>query len=162
MKTICLSRTRCLAGVFLMFVGVLLTCYSEIVNLRHERVQDVEKIEDAVPADDDGDEEYLEKRHDFLDRFFGPSPEGVSVGAYISALDEARALPTSALLEGRRFMSPEMLEHAPGWTLPVPPPIQNSYGGNASARIQTLAIDPINSNTVYTGSFGGLAKTTDG
>src|SRR5262249_236487 len=35
-------------------------------------------------------------------------------------------------------------------------------GGNASARIQTLAIDPINSNTVYTGSFGGLSKTTDG
>lgn len=41
-------------------------------------------------------------------------------------------------------------------------PIRNSYGGNASARIHTLAIDPINANVVYTGSFGGLAKTTDG
>ena len=41
-------------------------------------------------------------------------------------------------------------------------PIRNSYGGNASARIHTLAIDPINANVVYTGSSGGLAKTTDG
>jgi photosystem II stability/assembly factor-like uncharacterized protein len=29
-------------------------------------------------------------------------------------------------------------------------------------RIHSLAIDPINANIVYTGSFGGLAKTTDG
>jgi photosystem II stability/assembly factor-like uncharacterized protein len=40
--------------------------------------------------------------------------------------------------------------------------IQNSYGGNASARVHTLAIDPINASVVSTGSFGGLAKTTDG
>ena len=40
--------------------------------------------------------------------------------------------------------------------------MQNSYGGNASARVHALAIDPINANVVYTGTFGGLAKTTDG
>ena len=40
--------------------------------------------------------------------------------------------------------------------------MRNSYGGNASATIFSLAIDPVNGNTVYTGSFGGLAKTTDG
>jgi photosystem II stability/assembly factor-like uncharacterized protein len=38
----------------------------------------------------------------------------------------------------------------------------NSYSANASAAVYSLAIDPINASIVYTGSFGGLAKTTDG
>jgi photosystem II stability/assembly factor-like uncharacterized protein len=162
MKTKCLSRTQCLVAVSLVILGVLLACYSAMGNLRQRGMEDNEKIVDAVPADEDGDSEYLEKRYEFLDRFFGTGPGGVSPGAYMAALAAARALPPSPLLQGRRFMSPEMPEAAPGWTFPVPPPIQNSYGGNASARIQTLAIDPINANVVYTGSFGGLAKTTDG
>ena len=46
--------------------------------------------------------------------------------------------------------------------LAIAPPIEHSYGGNAGAMVQTLAVDPFNANIVYTGSFGGLAKTTDG
>src|SRR2546430_9675737 len=77
MKTICLSQTRCLTAVSLMLVGVLLTCYGVIVNLRHGGIQDIENVADVVPAEEDGDAEYLEKRHEFLDRFFGTGPGGV-------------------------------------------------------------------------------------
>ena len=162
MKTICLDRTRCLTALAFMLVGVLLTCYSAIGNLGQGGMQDIENIAHLVPADEDGDAEYLEKRHEFMDRFFGAGSGGVSPGAYMAALDEARALPPSRLLQGQRFVSPEALEVTAAWSSPIAPPIQNSYGGNASARVQTLAIDPINANVVYTGSFGGLAKTTDG
>jgi photosystem II stability/assembly factor-like uncharacterized protein len=162
MKTKCLSRTQCLVAVSLMILGVLLTCYSVKGNLHQSGIQDLENITDVVPADEDGDEEYLKKRHEFLGQFFGTGPGGVSFEAYIAALQQARALPASPLLQGGGFVSAEGLEATSTWTSPIPPPIQNSYGGNASARVQTLAIDPINANVVYTGSLGGLAKTTDG
>jgi photosystem II stability/assembly factor-like uncharacterized protein len=159
MKTLVLNQTRYLVAVVLMVMGVLLTCYSAVANARRGSMQDAARI--SLEADD-RDPEYLEKRREFLERFFGTGPGGVSPSAYTSALEAARALPPSPLLQGRRFMSPETLETVPPWTFPIAPPIQNSYGGNASARVQTLAIDPINANVVYTGSFGGLAKTTDG
>src|SRR2546429_587806 len=162
MKTICLSQTRCLTAVSLMLVGVLLTCYGVIVNLRHGGIQDIENVADVVPAEEDGDAEYLEKRHEFLDRFFGTGPGGVSPSAYMAALAAARSLPPSPLLQGGKFVSPEAPEVTSPWTSPIAPPMQNSYGGNASARVHALAIDPVNANVVYTGTFGGLAKTTDG
>ena len=162
MKTICLSKTRCLTAVTLMLVGVLLSCYSAIANLRRGGMRDIGNMADVVPTEEDGDAEHLEKRHEFLDRFFGTGPGGVSPSAYTAALAAARSLPPSPLLQGRRFVSPEALEVTPAWTSPIAPPVQNSYGGNASARVHALAIDPINANVVYTGSFGGLAKTTDG
>jgi photosystem II stability/assembly factor-like uncharacterized protein len=162
MKTKCLSRTQCLVAVSLLTLGVLLTCYSAIGTLRQNGIEDVEDITGAVPADEDGDAEYVEKRREFVNQFFGNGPEGVSFDAYAAALDAARALPASPLLQGGGFVSPEGLAVTPTWTSPIPPPIQNSYGGNASARVHALAIDPINANVVYTGSYGGLAKTTDG
>src|SRR5438876_2849604 len=162
MKTICLSQTRCLTAVSLMLVGVLLTCYGAMVNLRHGGIQDIENVADVVPAEEDGDAEYLEKRHEFLDQFFGTGPGGVSPSAYMAALAAARSLPPSPLLQGGKFVSSEAPGVTSPWTSPIAPPMQNSYGGNASARVHALAIDPINANVVYTGSFGGLAKTTDG
>src|SRR2546430_7406954 len=80
----------------------------------------------------------------------------------MAALAAARSLPPSPLLQGGKFVSPEAPEVTSPWTSPIAPPMQNSYGGNASARVQALAIDPVNANVVYTGTFGGLAKTTDG
>jgi photosystem II stability/assembly factor-like uncharacterized protein len=162
MKTICLNRIQCLVAVPLMLVGVLLTCYSAIGNLGHGGMQDIENIADVVPTDEDGNAEYLEKRHEFLDRFFGTGLESVSAADYTRALAAARALPPSPLLQGRSFVSPETLEAVSPWSLSIAPPIHNSYGGNASVRVHSLAIDPINANVVYAGSFGGLAKTTDG
>jgi photosystem II stability/assembly factor-like uncharacterized protein len=157
-----LPQTRYLAAVSLMLVGVLLTCYSTVANARRGGMQSATNAADVSPAENDDDPEYLEKRREFLERFFGTGLGGVSPRAYATALDAARALPASPLLQGRRFVSPETLPATSAWTSPVPPPIQNSYGGNASATISSLAIDPINANVVYTGSFGGLAKTTDG
>ena len=162
MKTKCLSRTQCLVAVSLMILGVLLTCYSTIANTGRGGRQVPTSTAGIYPAEDDQDPEYREKRDEFLRGFFGTGPGGVSPSAYTSALAAARALPPSPLLQGRRFVSPETLEVVAPWTSPIAPPIRNSYGGNASARIHTLAIDPINANVVYTGSFGGLAKTTDG
>jgi photosystem II stability/assembly factor-like uncharacterized protein len=161
MKTKCLSRIRSLSGVALMLVGLLLTCYSEIVNSRYERIHETDQLDNLAPADEDGDEEYVEKRNEFLERFFGTGPGGVSPNAYAAALDEARALPASPLLQGGTFVSPEAIAAGSVWTSPIPPPMQHSYGGNASARFSMLAIDPTNPNIVYAGSLGGLARTTD-
>jgi len=133
-----------------------------MVNFRHGGMRDIGNMADVVPAEEDGDAEYLEKRHEFLDRFFGTGPGGVSPSAYTAALAAARTLPPSPLLQGGKFVSPEAPEVTSPWTSPIAPPMQNSYGGNASARVHALAVDPINANVVYTGSFGGLAKTTDG
>ena len=157
-----LLQTRYLAAISLMLVGVLLTCYSAVANARRGGMQSAINAADVSPAENDDDPEYLEKRREFLNRFFGTETGGVAPRAYAAALDAARALPASPLLQGRRFMSPETLQATSAWTSPIPPPMRNSYGGNASATIFSLAIDPVNGNTVYTGSFGGLAKTTDG
>jgi photosystem II stability/assembly factor-like uncharacterized protein len=159
---ILLPRTRYPAAVSLMLVAALLTGYSAVANAFRDSIQGARSEADVSPAENDSDPEYVEKRREFLDRFFGSGPGGVSPSAYASALVAARALPPSPLLQGRKFISPETLEVVPPWIFPISPPIQHSYGGNASARVHTLAIDPINANVVYTGSVGGLAKTTDG
>jgi photosystem II stability/assembly factor-like uncharacterized protein len=159
---ILLRRARYLAAVLLILVAVLLTGYSTIANTGRSGRQVPTSTAGIYPAEDDQDPKYREKRDEFLRGFFGTEPGGVSPSAYTSALAAAHALPPSPLLQGRRFVSPETLEVVAPWSSPIAPPIRNSYGGNASARIHTLAIDPINANVVYTGSFGGLAKTTDG
>jgi photosystem II stability/assembly factor-like uncharacterized protein len=155
MKTI-LSRIRYLLAILLMLVGVLLTFYG--ADALHGGTSNAAGV---TPGEEDKDPEYVEKRRAFLDQFFGTAPGGVSSSAYASALEAADALPPSSLLQGQKFISAGMLEVVPPWTYPILPPIQNSYGGNASAMIHTLAIDPTNANVLYTGSFGGLAKTTD-
>ena len=147
MKTI-LARTRFLLAVLLMFVGVLLTCYTAIANGRRGAIRNAINAVEVSPAENDDDPEYLEKRREFLERFFGTEPGGMSPRAYSSAFAAARAR-ASPLLQGRRFMSRETLEAAPAWTFPISAPIQNSYGGNASATVYGLAIDPIN---VYVGT----------
>ena len=157
-----LPRTRYVAAVLLMVVAVLLTGYSTIAKTGRGGRQNPTSTAGIYPAEDDQDSEYREKRDEFLRGFFGTEPGGVSPSAYTSALAAARALPLSPLLQGQKFVSPETLEVVAPWTSPIAPPIRNSYGGNASARVHALAIDPINTNVVYTGSFGGLAKTTDG
>ena len=162
MKTLFVNQTRYLVAVVLMLLGVLLTCYSAVANVRRGSTRNATSAADFSPGEEDSDPEYLEKRREFLERFFGTGPGGVSPSGYASALVAARALPPSPLLQGRKFISPETVEVVPPWTFPLSPPIQNSSGGNASARVHALAIDPTNANSVYTGSFGGLAKTTDG
>ena len=162
MKTICLIPKRDLVAASLMLMGMVLICYNAGANLRRGSPDNGSSGADVLRSENDDDPEYREQRREFLSRFFGTGPEGVSASAYKRALAEARALPPSPLLGGRTFRSVETPESVPTWTSPIAPPILNSYSANASAAVYSLAIDPINANTVYTGSFGGLAKTTDG
>src|SRR5207245_10116431 len=92
MKTICLSQTRCLTAVSLVLVGVLLTCYGVIVNLRHGGIQNIENVADVVPAEEDADAEYLETSQEFLERFFVTGPGRVAPSAFRDPL--AGAVPT--------------------------------------------------------------------
>jgi hypothetical protein len=159
MKTIkgtFLTRTRWILSISLILLAILLIGYGAVANAPQASGHEASSVADVSRTADDRDPEYMEKRREWLDRFFGTGPEGVSASDYAAALTAARALPQSFLLDGRIFMPATQ-----AWTFPIPPPIQND-GGDGSARVQTLAIDPINANVVYTGSFGGLAKTTDG
>jgi photosystem II stability/assembly factor-like uncharacterized protein len=161
-KTNCLIPKRYLVAIPLMLTGMLLTCYSAVGNSRGSGTQNGVTMAGIAPAERDRDPEYLEKRREFAKRFFGTGPGGVSPSAYMAGLAVARALPPSPLMENRRFTSVETPEIERWWTLPMIYPIEHSYGGNAGAMVHTLAVDPFNANIVYTGGFGGLAKTTDG
>jgi hypothetical protein len=162
MKANCLIPKRYLVAVSLILLGVLVTCYDVGPNLRRGSEPRDSKGLDILRTENDDDPEYREQRREFLNRFFGDREGGVSSREYKRALTEARALPRSSLLEGQMFGSLETHESVAPWSSPIEPPILNSYGANASAAVYSLAIDPINANVVYTGSFAGLAKTTDG
>jgi len=162
MKTNCLIPKRYVVAVSLMIAGALLACYSARANSRGGGIQNGVTMTPSAPAERDRDPEYLAKRREFAKRFFGTGPEGVSPRAYMKGLALARALPASPLMENRRFTPFETLERERSWWNLLPlHPIENSYGGKAGAMVHTMAVDPFNANIVYTGSFGGLAKTTD-
>jgi photosystem II stability/assembly factor-like uncharacterized protein len=143
-----------------MLAGVVLTSYAG-GNARRGITRSNVRMAGVAPAERDRDPDYLEKRREFVKRFLGAGPEGVSASAYMAGLAVARVLPPSPLMENQRFTSTETPQSERWWTLPEIYPIENSYGGNAGAMVYTLAIDPFNPGIVYTGSFGGLARTTD-
>ena len=162
MKTNCLISKRYLVAASLMLIGVVLTCYSAIAHAQRRGSQDATSTVSGEPGERDKDPDYIEKRGEFLNRFFGTGPGGVSPTAYEAGRAMARVLPPSPLLQNESFRSPAAPEVSQLWTWPIALPIENSYGGNAGAMVHTLAVDPFNANIVYTGGFGGLAKTTDG
>ena len=162
MKAKCLNPGGYLAATLLILLGVSLACYDVGANLRRGSEPRENKGPDILRTENDDDPEYREQRREFLKRFFGDREGAVSSREYKQAVAEARALPRSPLLEGRMFESQETPESVTSWSSPIEPPILNSYSANASAAVYSLAIDPINANVVYTGSFAGLAKTTDG
>src|ERR1043166_1002902 len=161
MQPICLVRKRYVLAVSLMLSGQLLTCYAG-VNAPRGTTRSDASMAGIAAAERDSDPEYLKKRREFAKRFFGVGPGGVSADSYMAGLAAARILPPSPLMENQRFTSSETPETDRWWTLPEIYPIQHSYGGNAGAMVYTLAIDPFNPSIVYTGSFGGLARTIDG
>jgi len=65
---------------------------------------------DILRTENDDDPEYPEQRRAFLKRFFGDREGAVSSREYKQAVAEARALPRSALLEGRMCESQETPE----------------------------------------------------
>ena len=161
MKTKCLSPERYFVAASLMLIGVILTCYGAIAHAERRGSLDATSTADGEPGERDKDPEYIEKRGQFLNRFFGTGPGGVSSRAYEHGRAMARVLPPSPLLRNESFRSLDAPKVSESWTLPIAPPIEHSYGGNAGAMVHALAIDPFNASIVYTGSFGGLAKTTD-
>src|SRR5262249_50369178 len=161
-KTMCLIPKRYFVAMSLILLGVSLTCYNVGANLRQGSEPKDTSGPDILRSENDDDPEYREQRLEFLNRFLGNPEGGISASAYKHALGEARALPRSPLLEGHLFTSPEIPGAAALWTSPIAPPILNSYSASASAAGYSLAVDPVNVNIVYTGSFYGLAKTTDG
>ena len=90
MKTMCLNRIRCLAAVVLMLLGLLLTCYSVVADARRGGMQEASSEVGVSPEVNDDEPDYVEKRREFLDRFFSNGPGGVSPSDYASALDAAR------------------------------------------------------------------------
>ena len=123
-----------------------------------DRVSSGGQFPDSVSQpENESDPEVVEKRREWLDRFF--SLGSVSPAAYAKGLAAARALPMSPLARSRGFRPSASLAKA--WTSPVQPPILNDYAGNGTTRIQALGLDPV-TNVVYAGSFGGLAKSMDG
>ena len=171
MKTLLKSRPKAVLSLSAILIVVSLICfYSAIANPRRASTQHAKGtalIPDGTSrpgVDHDDDPEYVKTRREYLKRFFGSSGS-VSPGGYAKAVAAARSLPPSPLLQGRRFTSPQRPasdDPLPSWTFPIPPPIINSYGGNASALIHVLGLDPTDHNVVYTGGFGGLAKSADG
>ena len=162
MKTKCRIPKRYLFAASLMLISVLLTSYGTIADAQRRGTMDATSTVGGEPGERDRDPDYIEKRGEFLNRFFGTGPGGVSPTAYEAGRAMARMLPPSPLLQNESFRSPAAPEVSQLWTWPIALPIENSYGGNAGAMVHTLAVDPFNANIVYTGSFGGLAKTTDG
>jgi photosystem II stability/assembly factor-like uncharacterized protein len=159
-KTQRLLLTRYLVAASLTLAAVALTCYAG-GNARRVVARGDVRIPRAAPTDGDRDPEYLVRRQDFAKRFFGGGPEGVSPTNYMKGRAAAAALPQSPLMGNQSFTSAQTPQSDRWWTLPHIYPIEHSYGGNAGAMVHALAIDPVNPSIVYTGSFGGLAKTTD-
>jgi photosystem II stability/assembly factor-like uncharacterized protein len=125
-----------------------------------DRVSSTVRIPDfASEPENENEPEVAKKRREWMDRFF--SLGSVSPAAYGEGLAAARALPMSRLVRGRGFAPSGPLTQA--WTSPIPPPILNDDAGNGTTRIQALSLAPNPvTDVVYTGSFGGLAKSTDG
>src|SRR5438067_7309350 len=108
MKTILPNPIRCFCSLSFILIAVLLTCYSTAADARRGGKPDASSATEVLAAaEKDNDPEYVEKRREFLNRFFGTDPGGVSPEAYTNALIAARALPQSPILEGRSFIPAE-------------------------------------------------------
>ena len=163
MKTKCLIPKRYLLAASLVLIGVVLTCYSAIADSQRRGSRDATSTADGEPGERDKDPDYIEKRGEFLNRFFGTGPGGVSPSRVRGWASDGTGVASKSAFEKRELqVAWRRGRYARLWTWPIALPIENSYGGNAGAMVHTLAVDPFNASIVYTGSFGGLAKTTDG
>jgi photosystem II stability/assembly factor-like uncharacterized protein len=116
-----------------------------------DRISSAAQITDAISQpQNENDPAMVKMRQEWINRFLGIG--SVSPADYAKGMAAARALPLNPL----RGV----------WSYPISPPIRGDLGqngGSTSMRIQALALAPGQPNDViYTGSFGGLAKSTDG
>ena len=80
MKTNRLIPKRYLVAASLMLAGVVLTSYAG-GNARRGTTRSDIRMAGVAPAERDRDPDYLEKRRQFANRFFGTGPGGVSPSA---------------------------------------------------------------------------------
>jgi hypothetical protein len=71
MKTKRLASKRYLVAASLMLIGVLLTCYSAIADAERRGTLATTSTVGGEPGERDKDPDYIEKRGQFLNRFFG-------------------------------------------------------------------------------------------
>ncbi|HEV2842093.1 MAG TPA: Ig-like domain-containing protein, partial [Chthoniobacterales bacterium] len=109
---------------------------------------------------DDEDPALIQKRNAYLNRFYGTGPGQVSIADFAASQAAVRKLPPSPLQGGEIGMLGGEIPAQP-WTYPVPPPLFNFWGGGASVRIDAIAVDPTDPDTLYVVSEGGIAKSTD-
>jgi photosystem II stability/assembly factor-like uncharacterized protein len=172
-KRIFRTRIRWILSLSALVAGSLLMCYVAYAQANRADTEDgsksaatrspsVGQSPDSDPfPEPDLDPEIQRERREWQEWFFGLTPGSLSPADYASASAAARALPPSPLLQGRKFISPQAPSTGASWGSRIPPPIRGSYTRDASTRVEALGIDPTNHNVVYTGSFGGLAKSTD-
>jgi len=103
MKANCLNPKRYLVAASLMLISVLLTFYSAIANAQRRGTLDATSTVGGEPGERDKDPDYIEKRGEFLNRFFGTGPGGVSPTAYEAGRAMARMLPSKSALAKREF-----------------------------------------------------------
>ena len=184
MKTIP-TRTKWLLSLSpILAIVLLICCHRAAAGAREAEPQDAANeglpepvslsVRPPLLPDTQDDLHYLEARREYLSQLNGTAPGSVSPEDFARARVAARALPPSPLLENRKFTSfpptdvpaplPDMTP-TPSWLFPNLYPIYSNfldYGGKAGAMVYAIAADPTNANTVYTGSYGGLARSRDG
>jgi hypothetical protein len=177
MKTMLRNRTKWILSLSLVLAGMsLIWCYSAFAKSRQAEPPYLNNAVPFLPADEgfdyrpssanENDAESAEARREYLQRLMGTLPPGMSAAAYADALAAARALPPSPLLQGRKFVSaeppaPDM--STPPWAFPALYPISTPAPVNfCAAWTHAIAAHPTNSNTVYIGGYGGLAKSSNG
>ena len=169
MKTLSRTRTTTILSLSAILVtGAMICFYGAIAKGPLGGAQKASSISiaPATPRpsgmESEGDPQKDAIRREFFDRIFLTGRWSLPPETYAAAMAATREMPQmsrSALLGGGASAPDVQHLH---WQATVPPPIINSYGGNGSARIFVLGLDPTNSNVVYTGGFGGMAKTADG
>jgi hypothetical protein len=188
MKTI-FSRTRWLLAVTAILAAVLLICSGAFAQ---SRSGDAKRPTNSTTVNNSSGAQipkllkqafsYQNERDpstsaaEWLERFY--RPRAVSPNDYAKAAAAARGLPSSPLLQGRKFAPAGPLTSQ--WVFQALSPMWNDWGSppggwdcnnfpypdnvscGASARTEAIAVDPTNANIVYVASYGGLSKSTDG
>lgn len=176
MKMIPLPRIKWILSLSLILAALsLVWCYNAFAKSRGADVHSPNLAVPVSPAaqvrdsrsspDSDGDLD-SEIRRQYLNRLLGTFPPGMSRDTYVSALAAALALPSSPLLQGRKFVlaeppAPDM--STPPWMFPALYPISTPPPVTACAAwTHAIAAHPTNSSAVYIGGYGGLAKSANG
>ena len=103
MKTKCLISKRYIVAASLMLISVVLTCYSAIANPQRRGTLNTTSTVGGEPGERDRDPDYIEKRGEFFNRFFGTGPGGVSPAAYRGWASDGTGVTSKSALAKREL-----------------------------------------------------------